>query len=89
MRKLPRSACTVLQSIVAFCRRRLNCFAWAIDCGFVDADGRAALRVQLIMGLLPRIAEVWLRNRKRLCAEPRFVCAIPGLLRKSSDPSFV
>ena len=41
------------------------------------------------MGLLPRIAEVWLRNRKRLCAEPRFVCAIPGLLRKSSDPSFV
>ena len=30
--------------------------------GFVATDGRAALRAILIVGLLPRMAEIWLRN---------------------------
>ena len=46
-----------------------NCFACAIDRGFVDADGRAALRARSIVGLLPRMAEVWLGL---LRADPRF-----------------
>ena len=40
----------------------------AIDCGFIDADGRAALRARSIVGLLPRMAEVWLRDPSRLRA---------------------
>ena len=39
-----------------------NCFACAIDRSFVDTDGRAALRARSIVGLLPRMAEVWLRD---------------------------
>ena len=49
----------------------------------VAADGRAALRARSIVGLLPRMAEVWLRDPRRLRADPRFACAILGLLRKS------
>ena len=30
--------------------------------GFVATDGRAALRALSIVGLLPRMAEIWLRN---------------------------
>ena len=44
------------------CRRRSNCFARTISCGFVSVDGRAALLARSIMGLLPRMAEVWLCN---------------------------
>ena len=44
------------------CRRRSNCFARAIGCGFVSADGRAASLARSIVGLLPRMAEVWLRD---------------------------
>ena len=54
------------------CRGWPNCFACAIDRGFVDADGRAALRARSIVGLLPRMAEVWLRDPRRLHADPRF-----------------
>ena len=43
-------------------RRRLNCLARAIGCGFVSADGRAASLARSIVGLLPRMAEVWLRD---------------------------
>ena len=32
------------------------------DCGFVATDGQAALRAQSIVGLLPRMAEIWLRD---------------------------
>ena len=48
------------------CRGWPSCFACAIDRGFVDADGRAALRAPSIVGLLPRMAEVWLRDPRRL-----------------------
>ena len=41
------------------------------------------------MGLLPWMAEVWLHDPRRLCADLKFACAILGLLRKSSDPTFV
>ena len=34
------------------------------------------------------MAEVWLHDPRRLRADPRFACAILGLLRKSSDPRF-
>ena len=54
------------------CRGWPNCFACAIDRGFVDADGRTALRARSIVGLLPRMAEVWLRDPRRLRADPRF-----------------
>ena len=37
----------------------------AIDCGFDDANGRAALCAQSIVGLLPQMAEVWLRDPRR------------------------
>ena len=40
------------------------------------------------MGLLPRMAEVLLRDPRRLGVDPRFACMILGLLRKSSDPTF-
>ena len=43
------------------CRGWPNCFACTIDRGFVDADGRATWRAQSIVGLLTRMAEVWLR----------------------------
>ena len=50
-----------------------------IDCGFVDADGRAALRARSIVGLLPRMAEVWLRRDPRILrADPRFAQQIRG-----------
>ena len=70
------------------CREWPNCLSCAIDCDFVDADGRAALRARSIMGLLLRMAEVSLRDPRRLHADPGFACAIPGLLRKGSDPRF-
>ena len=44
------------------CHRRSNCFAHVIGCGFVSADGRAASLARSIVGLLPRMAEVWLRD---------------------------
>ena len=44
------------------CRRRSNYLARAIGCGFVSADGRAASLARSIMGLMPRMAEVWLRD---------------------------
>ena len=34
----------------------------AIGCGFVAADGRAASLARSIVGLLSRMAEVWLRD---------------------------
>ena len=34
------------------------------------------------------MAEVWLRDPRRLRADPRFACAILGLWRKISDPRF-
>ena len=70
------------------CHGWTNCFACEIDRGFVDTDGRAALHARSIVGLLPRMAEVWLRDPRRLRADTRFACAILGLLRKSSDPRF-
>ena len=44
------------------CHRRSNCFVRAIGCGFVSADGRAASLARLIVGLLPQMVEVWLRD---------------------------
>ena len=38
------------------CRRQPICFRCVIDRGFVDSDGRAALRTRSIVGLLPRMA---------------------------------
>ena len=40
--------------------------------GFVAADGRAALRARSIVASLPRMAEVWLRDPRRLHTDPRF-----------------
>ena len=40
------------------------------------------------MVLLPQMAEVWLCDPRILRADPRFACAILGLLHKSSDPRF-
>ena len=57
-----------------------NCFACAIDRGFVDADDRAALHARSIVGLLPRMTEVLcVRDRSWVCCRgwPRFGCAIP------------
>ena len=59
-----------------------------LDCGFIDADGRAALHARSIVVLLPWMAEVWLHDSRRLRADPRFACATLGLLHKSSDPRF-
>ena len=44
------------------CHRRLKYFARAVGCGFVSADGRAASLARSIVGLLPRMAKVWLRD---------------------------
>ena len=55
-------SCFAVRSFVALCRRRSNCFARAIGCGFVSVDGRAASLVQSIVGLLSRMAGVWLRD---------------------------
>ena len=60
------------------CRRKSNCFVRAIGCGFVCADGRAASLARSIVGLLPRMAEVWLRDRRLLRLDSRFACAILG-----------
>ena len=46
------------------CHRRSNCFARAIGCGFVSADGRAASLARSIVGLLPQMVEVWLRDSR-------------------------
>ena len=53
--------CVRDRSWLLLCRGWPNCFACTIDRGFVDADGRAALRARSIVCLLPRMAEVWLR----------------------------
>ena len=45
----------------------------------VDADGRAAFRARSIVGLLPRMAEVWLRDPRRLRADPRFAQQNPRI----------
>ena len=44
------------------CHRRSNCFVCAIGCGVVSVDGRAASLARSIVGLLPRMVEVWLRD---------------------------
>ena len=44
------------------CREWPSCFACTIDRGFVAANGRAALLARSIVGLLLRMAEVWLRD---------------------------
>ena len=59
--------------------------------GFVATYGRAALRALSIVGLLPRMAEIWLRNPRGLCVNPRLAqqnLRIRGLCSKSSDPMF-
>ena len=56
------ASCFAVRPFVALCRRRSNCFARAIGCGFVSVDGRAASLAQSIVGLLPRMAGVWLRD---------------------------
>ena len=45
----------------------------------VAADGRAAFRARSIVGLLPRMAEVWLRDPRRLLADPRFAQQNPRI----------
>ena len=62
----------------------------AINCGFVDADGRAALHARSIVGLLPRVAEVWLHDpRSKVCMrDPRIIAQKLGsevCAAKSSD----
>ena len=44
------------------CRRKSNCFARAIGCGFISADGRAASLARSIVGLLPRMVDGWLQD---------------------------
>ena len=59
--------------------------------GFVAMDGRAALRALSIVGLLPWMAEIWLRDPRRLRVNPRFAQQNPrirGLRSQSSDPMF-
>ena len=58
----------------------------AIDCGFVDAELLCVHDRSWV--LLPRMAELWLCDPRGLCADPRFACAILGLLRKSLDLRF-
>ena len=67
-----------MRSFVALCRRRSNCFARAIGCGFVSVDGRAASLAQSIVGLLPRMAGVWLRDPRRSRVDLRFAQQILG-----------
>ena len=79
------------------CFRRSNCFAHAIGCGFVSADGRAASLARSIVGCClgwPRFGCailddcVWIRGLRSKSADPMFACAILGFLRQSSDPRF-
>ena len=42
---------------------------------------RARLRARSIVGLLPRMAEVWLRDPRRLHADPRFAQQNPRMVR--------
>ena len=62
---------------------------WLRDPRRLRADPRfalqkAALHARSIVGLLPQMADVWLRDPRRLRADPGFICAILGLLLKSS-----
>ena len=52
-------------------------------------DGRAALRARSIVSLLPRMAEVWLRDPRRLRADPRFAQQILGSEVCVRDPRII
>ena len=84
------------------CRGWSSCFACAIDRSFFAADGRTALRARSIVasltrmpscfacaidrGFLPRMAEVWLRDPRRLRADPRFAQQIRGSKVCAANP---
>ena len=52
-------------------------------------DGRAALRTRSIVSLLPRMAEVWFCDPRRLCADPRFAQQIVGSEVCVRDPRII
>ena len=56
-----RAACAC-DRLWLLCRRRSNCFTHTISCGFVSANGRDASLARSIVGLLPRMTEIWLRD---------------------------
>ena len=94
LQRMAKLLCVRDRSWLLLCRGWPNCFACTIDRGFVDADDRAALRARSIVGLLPRMAKVWLRvaaDGRGLVAccrgWPRFGCAIPEDCVRA-DPRF-
>ena len=52
-------------------------------------DVRAALRTRSIVSLLPRMAEVWLHDPRRLRADPRFAQQIVGSEVCVRDPRII
>ena len=74
-----RSACATARSIVLRCRGWASCFACAIVRGFFAAEGRIALRAQLVVASFLRMAELLrLCDRSWVCCHGwlRFGCAI-------------
>ena len=98
LQRMAELLCVRDRSWLLFCRGWPNCFACTIDRGFVDADGRAALRARSIVGLLTRMAGVWLRvaadgrglvvrSQNIACGSEVYMCD-PRIIAQKLGPRF-